>query len=74
MLKKMQSDLLELSEPINCDTLADVDNALKYLDNMEKEHKARDPAIDECQKIHDEVKDFGRSTNFCICWSKRFKR
>jgi len=32
----MKSDLLELSEPINCDTFADVDNALKYLDNMEK--------------------------------------
>jgi len=69
----MQSDLLELSEPINCDTLADVDNALKYLDNMEKEHKARDPAIDECQKIHDEVKDFEDPQIFASVGQKDLK-
>jgi len=32
----MSSDLLELSEPINCSTIQDVDNALIYLDKMEK--------------------------------------
>jgi len=54
----MSSDLLELSEPINCQKVEDVDNALKYLDKMEQEHKERKPTIDECKKIHDEVKEF----------------
>jgi len=54
----MSSDLLELSEPINCSTIQDVDNALIYLDKMEKEHKDRKPAVDECKKIYDEVKEF----------------
>jgi len=54
----MASDLLELSEPINCQKVEDVENALNYLDKMEKEHKERKPTIEECQKIHNEVKEF----------------
>jgi len=46
----MTSDLLELSEPINCANIEDVDNALKYLDKMESEHKNRKPKIEECEK------------------------
>jgi len=55
---QMASDLLELSEPINCSTIEDVDNALKYLGKMEDEHKERKPIINDCQKIHDEIKEF----------------
>jgi len=54
----MTSDLLELDEPITCQNVEDVDNALNYLDKMEKEHKERTPIIEECQKIHNEVKEF----------------
>jgi len=53
----MSSDLLELSEPINCQKVEDVDNALKYLDKMEQEHKERKPTIDECKKFMMKLKN-----------------
>jgi len=67
---EMQSDLLELSEPINCSTIADVDNALKYLDKMEGEHKERKPKINDCQKIYDEVKEFEDPETFASVGQK----
>jgi len=66
----IQSDLLELAEPINCSTLDDVDNALKYLDKMEGEHKERKPKIDGCQKIYDEVKEFEDPETFASIGQK----
>jgi len=66
----MGSDLLELSEPINCSTIDDVDNALKYLDKMEHEHNDRKPRIEECQKIYDEVKEFEDPETFASVGQK----
>jgi len=67
---EMGSDLLELSEPINCSTIDDVDNALKYLDKMEHEHNDRKPRIEECQKIYDEVKEFEDPETFASVGQK----
>jgi len=66
----MTSDLLELSEPINCANIEDVDNALKYLDKMESEHKNRKPKIEECEKIYDEVKEFEDPETFASVGKK----